>query len=92
LFFLAMFTYVIVAVALPRLVSAVRDRSPDVTPPGAWWICELPRDHHLVRTPDDDPTWRCTRCGHVQHVPGRRSIAESYGAAEQSWVTRHDDM
>jgi hypothetical protein len=92
LFFLAMLAYVIVVAELPRLVAAVRDRSPDAPPPGRWWICELPKDHRLVRTASDDPTWRCTRCGHVQHEPSRKSIAETYGGGEQGWVSRHDDM
>ena len=91
--FLAMLAYVIVVVELPRVVSAARDRSPDYAPPGRWWwVCELPRDHQLVRLATDDPTWRCSRCGHVQHRPNPRSIGESLGAVEQSWVPRHDDM
>lgn len=92
LFFMAFLAYVIVVVEVPRLVSALRDHGPDVPPPGKWWICELPRDHRLVRTAADDPTWRCTRCGHVQHEPPRKSIGESVGGVEQGWVTRHDDM
>src|SRR4051812_10462139 len=60
---LATLALVIVVVELPRLVAAVRDRNPDVAPPGRWWICELPADHRLVRLASDDPTWRCTRCG-----------------------------
>ena len=90
---LALLLYFVAVVEAVRLVSAVLGRDPDVPPPGRWWICELPKDHKLVRSAStDDATWHCTRCGHVQHLPPRSSIGESVGGAEQSWVSRHDDM
>jgi len=91
LLFLALIAVLVALVELPRLVSAARDTSPDVPPPGRWWICELPRDHRLVRLSSDDPTWRCTRCGHVPPEPGRVSIGESVGDAERKSVPWLDD-
>jgi hypothetical protein len=89
---MALFLYVLGVFEAGRLVSALRGTDPDVPPPGRWWICELPKDHKLVRSASSDPTWVCSRCGHVQHVPPPRSIGESVGQGEQAWVPRHDDM
>ncbi|GEK22398.1 hypothetical protein [Cellulomonas xylanilytica] len=60
---------VLAVVELSGLVGVLRDRAPDHPPRGAWWWCELPVDHRFVRLASDDATWRCRRCGDVQHTP-----------------------
>ena len=85
---LAVVLFVLAVIEAARLVAAIRGTDPDVHPPGRWWLCELPVDHRLVRVAgpqESDPTWHCTRCGHVQHEPPSRSIGESVGNARQGF-------
>ena len=86
---------VLAVVEAATLVAAVRDRTASGPPPGhMWWMCELPVDHRFVLTREstaEHPTWRCRRCGLERHTQPPRSIGDSIGSAETSWLQRGDD-
>ncbi|NUU17297.1 hypothetical protein HP550_08550 [Cellulomonas humilata] len=89
--FLGVVVAFVAVFALINLLSALRDRTPDHEPSGAWWWCELPIDHPYVRLADVDSTWRCTRCGDVRHTPPPRATTDAWAEGESGFPMGYHD-
>ncbi|MET0789128.1 MAG: hypothetical protein ABWY33_07795 [Cellulomonas sp.] len=89
---LALALAVVAVIEATRLAAALRDRSPDVPPPGPWWwVCELWFDHRLLRRggADGEPAyWQCLRCGVRTRQRPIGGAADGYADAEQQRIRR----
>lgn len=83
---------VVAVIELVNLIAALRDRTPDHAPPGAWWLCELPLDHpYVLLAGAEDRTWRCRRCGHLRYTPPPRATIDVATQGEGGFNARYRD-